>query len=536
MVCLASAGEVAVLNDVVIIDDQVVSRAQVLGNGDRAASGFHAAGLSEGQSIALLLRNDIAFFEASRGAALLGAASVPLNWHNKPYELEYVLGDSVPRAIVGHADLLRAARDVLPANAAIFVVPEPETDLRAARDAVRLIPGARLWPEWLTQFSPWTEPPRPIRGATIYTSGTTGRPKAVRKPPMSPDLSSSFQAAIRLISGITPSSRVLILGPLYHASPEAYGKAAVNGAQLAAFQSRFDPEGVLQLISEHRITHAVMVPTMFVRLLQLPAKIRERYDVSSLQGVLHTGGPCPVQVKRDMIAWWGPVINEIYGATESGPCFFCTSSEALAHPGTVGRLMQNAVCRIVDENSDEVPPSTPGEIYLRNTDFGDFEYVGHPDQRRAVERDGLITIGDVGYLDAEGYLYLCDRKRDMVISGGVNIYPAEIEAVLIGHADVGDCAVFGVPHAEFGEQLIAAVALKPGHYATGDKLRSFLAERLSNYKLPRVIEFHDHMPREETGKLFKRRLRDAYLKRDQGDQPTRPSVANGRSNAVGSNS
>ena len=497
-----------------IIDRTVLPRGQVLGNGERAASGFHAGGLREGDCIALLLRNDFAFFEASRGAALLGAVSVPLNWHNKPYELKYVLDDSAPRVIVGHADLLLAAKDVIPAGVDVFVVPEPgsrssETDI--VDKAIRSIPGARSWPEWLTQFERWTEPARLVRGATIYTSGTTGRPKAVRKPPMDSDLLARFLASQLLVSGIGPSSRVLVLGPLYHASPETYGKAAVNGAQLTALQSRFDPEGVLRLISDYRVTHAVMVPTMFVRLLQLPPKVRARYDVSSLQAVLHTGGPCPAEVKHDMIAWWGPVINELYGATESGPCFFCTSEQWLAHPGTVGQLMKSARCRIYDDDGNEVPIGTPGEIYLRNPDYGDFEYVGHPDQRQAVERDGLITIGDVGYLDEDNFMYLCDRKRDMVISGGVNIYPAEIEAVLIGHSAVRDCAVFGIPHDEFGEQVIAAIELKPGHDATPEQLSAFLAERLSNYKLPRIFEFHEQMPREETGKLFKRRLRDAHL-------------------------
>src|SRR5229473_3497014 len=239
--------------------------------------------------------------------------------------------------------------------------------------------------------------------------------------------------------------------------------------------------------------------------------MRESYDISSVRWVTHTGAACPPDVKRQMIEWWGPVIHETYGATETGPAVGCDSLEWLAHPGTVGRPMAGPEIKIYDEDANELGPDGIGEIFLRTEAYSDFTYHGRPDQRQQVDRGGLVTCGDVGYLDADGFLFICDRKRDMVISGGVNIYPAEIENVLVNCPGVRDCAVFGIPDEEFGESLIAAIEAEPGSKPAPTHITAFLEARLARFKVPKRFIFHDALPREASGKIFKRKLRDRYL-------------------------
>jgi long-chain acyl-CoA synthetase len=273
---------------------------------------------------------------------------------------------------------------------------------------------------------------------------------------------------------------------------------------------RFDPLVLLELIERERIDTMFMVPTMLIRLLKLPEAVRKRYDLSSLRFIIIAAAPCPAEVKRDMIAWWGPVIHEFYGSTESSAVTLANSADALARPGTVGRAVEGAELRILDDAGRILPAGEVGEIYTRMAGLPDFTYHNRPDQRAAIDRDGFITSGDVGYLDADGYLFLCDRKRDMVISGGVNIYPAEIEAVLMGLAGVKDCAVFGIPDAEFGEALMAVVEPAEASGLTPADVRAHLAQHLAGYKVPRSIELARDLPREDSGKIFKRRLRDRY--------------------------
>jgi long-chain acyl-CoA synthetase len=304
--------------------------------------------------------------------------------------------------------------------------------------------------------------------------------------------------------------RTVITGPVYHSAPNAYALAAARDGGLVVLQPRFDAEELLQLIERHQITHLHMVPTMFVRLLQLPDTVKRRYDLSSLRFVVHAAAPCPPDVKRQMIDWWGPVINEYYGGTETGGVVFHTAEEALRKPGTVGRPIDTAVVKIFGPEGSELGPNEIGEVYMRLPGAPDFTYTGMEQARREVERDGLITCGDVGYLDSDGYLFLCDRQRDMVISGGVNIYPAEIEAVLIGAPGVRDCAVFGIPDAEYGEALCAFIETRDGAQVTAEDIRAFLRPHLAGYKIPKTIEFRDALPREDSGKIFKRKLREPY--------------------------
>jgi long-chain acyl-CoA synthetase len=302
----------------------------------------------------------------------------------------------------------------------------------------------------------------------------------------------------------------MVPGPLYHSAPNAFAMRAARTAGLIALMPRFDPVGFLAAVERHSIEAMFMVPTMFVRLLKLPEEVRRRYDVFSLKFVVHAAAPCPADVKRAMIAWWGPVINEFYGSTESSAVTFATSADTLAKPGTVGRAAVGAELRILDDEGRQLPAGEVGEIFTRMAELPDFTYHNKPDQRAAIDREGFITSGDVGYLDQDGYLFICDRKRDMVISGGVNIYPAEIEAVLHAMTGVKDCAVFGIPDAEFGEKLMAVVEPADSSPITPTDVRAHLLLHLADYKVPRTIEIGRDLPREDSGKIFKRRLRDPY--------------------------
>ncbi|WP_454621229.1 AMP-binding protein [Bradyrhizobium cenepequi] len=487
----------------VVIGTQSVSCEALLALGKRAASALAAAGVNEGDAIALLIRNDPIYFEVMQAASLLGAYVVPLNWHSSADEIGYILSDCTPRALVGHAGLLQGISAAIPADLpTFFVASDVATDAPSC---------ARAWAPYRDRFTAWSEPARAPRGTMIYTSGTTGRPKGVRRAPMSPEQVSRNAILLRRIYGIEQGMRAFVCGPLYHASPGAFARQAFQNADLVVLQHNFDPEGLLQTIEQYRITHLTMVPTMFVRLLRLGDEIRSKYNVSSIRWATHTGAACPPDVKRRMIEWWGPVIHETYGATETGPAVGCNSYEWLSHPGTVGRAMPGTTLRIYDEEGRELGTGQTGEIYLRTEAYADFTYHGRPKQREEIDRGGLVTCGDVGYVDAEGYLFICDRKRDMVISGGVNIYPAEIENVLVNCPGVRDCAVFGAPDEEFGESLVAAIEAEGAIQLRPEAITTFLERHIARFKIPKRFVFHDALPREASGKIFKRKLRDAYL-------------------------
>ena len=497
----------------VVLDECEVARDALLLRARRAATGLAALGVTEGDAIALLLRNDFAFLEASQAAAMLGAYLVPLNWHGQSAEVRYVLDDCAPRVLIAHRDLRIKVQDAIPAGLSVIDVAAPlqagglQNAATASADVRR---AATLeWDSWLAGHPPWDHPPPATRSTMIYTSGTTGRPKGVRRQPAAPEQMTAMAAMFRHVYGTGPGIRSLVAGPLYHSSPNAFMRQALMQGDIFVMQSRFDPEATLAAIERHRITHAVMVPTMFVRLLKLPLEVRQRYDVSSLQWVTHTAAPCPVEVKQALIDWWGPVVVETYGSTEMGTATVCTSHDWLAHPGSVGRATPGTRFAFYDEQGRVVPEGGIGEIYARVSCYADFTYHNHDAKRREIERDGLISCGDVGYMK-DGFLYLCDRRADMVISGGVNIYPAEIESALVQAPQVRDCAVFGIPDEDLGEALMAAIELVPGAAMTADEVAAFLAPRLAKYKIPKRVEFHSALPREDSGKLFKRRLRDPH--------------------------
>ena len=513
----------------VVLDTREVARDALMERARRAATALAALGVREGGCIALLLRNDFAFVEASLAAAMLGAYVVPINWHGQAEEVRHVLDDCAPQVLIGHADLLAAVGAALPAGLAVIGVAKLAESQRhygigsmGGIGAVGAAPGAGdtaatalsapaipEWNLWLTQFEPWSQPPPATRSTMIYTSGTTGRPKGVRRQPATPEQMTAMAAMFRHVYGTGPGIRSLVAGPLYHSSPNAFMRQALAQSEVFVMQSRFDAEAALAAIARYRITHAVMVPTMFVRLLKLPLEVRERYDVSSLQWVTHTAAPCPVEVKKALIDWWGPVVVETYGSTEMGTATVCTSRDWLAHPGSVGCLTPGTRVAFYDEAGHAVPDGEVGEIYARVPCYADFTYHNHDAKRRAIERDGLISCGDVGYLK-DGFLYLCDRRADMVITGGVNIYPAEIESALVQADQVRDCAVFGIPDDDLGEVLMAAIELAPGAAMSADDVAAFLAPRIAKYKIPKRVVFHAALPREDSGKIFKRRLRDPY--------------------------
>lgn len=495
------------------LGERFVSHAEILARAARVSTGLDKLGVGRGDSVALVLRNDFSYLEASMGARTLGAMPVPLNWHLSGGEAGYIIRDSESKALVIHEDLVSGLLGHIPEDLPLIVVPTPPEIGEAYNVSSTNEDGAANryeWEPWLASHEPWTIPSTVETASVIYTSGTTGRPKGVQREPATME---QYQETLKVVGGVlgvAPGARTVIPAPLYHSAPNAY---AIYSLQLGAsmvLMPRFDPEELLRLIEKHKITRLQMVPTMFVRLLKLPQEVRDRYDVSSLEYVIHAAAPCPAEVKRAMIEWWGPVISEYYGSTELGAITLCNSEDALKYPGTVGKAIPEATVKILDDDENELGPNEVGTIYARLHSTTDFTYKGDDEKRRKIERGGLITSGDVGYFNDEGYLFLCDRAHDMVISGGVNIYPAEIEGVLIQMEGVRDCAVFGVPNDELGEVLTAVVELQEDSELTEESVLDFLRDRISKYKLPRTVHFRSELPREDSGKLFKRKLRDEF--------------------------
>ena len=487
--------------------DEVASRSA------RIAGGLQALGVGAGDSVCVLMRNDIAFIEAAYGTMTLGAYAVPVNWHFKPEEVGYILRDSGTKVLIGHADLLHPVMAAGAGDVTVLSVPTPPEILASYTidpAHVSAPAGARDLETWLRDQPAYDGPAQPQPQNMIYTSGTTGHPKGVKRFAPTPAQSQSAEAMRALIYGLKPGARAVVPGPLYHSAPNSFGLRAGRLGGALVLMPRFDPEDFLRLVQEQRIDTVFMVPTMFIRLMKLPQAIRDKYDVSSLRHVIHAAAPCPADVKRAMIAWWGPVIYEFYGSTESGAVTFANSEDALRKPGTVGRIAPGAELRFIGDDGRDLPQGEIGEIYSRIAGNPDFTYHNKPEKRAEIDRDGFITSGDIGYLDADGYVFICDRKRDMVISGGVNIYPAEIEAALHGIKGVHDCAVFGIPDAEFGEALMAVVEPQPGVSVDAAGLRAELKAVLADYKVPKHIEIGRDLPREDSGKIFKRRLRDPY--------------------------
>jgi long-chain acyl-CoA synthetase len=495
-----------------------LSHAAVKARAAKAAAGLASLGIGRGDLIAIYLRNDLPFFEASLAAGMIGAYPTPVNWHYAPAEARYLFENSGARAIVIHADLIAPIREALPSGVPLLVVPTPPDIAEAygvAAGDCAVPAGMTDWNDWLEGFEASAGPPQAAPGTIIYTSGTTGYPKGVRRSPPTAE-----QAVVRdrLAAAAFGLARpeggaaltTVVTGPMYHSAPNSYGLNCFSKGGTVILQPRFDAEGLLQLIGEHRVTHLHMVPIMFNRLLRLPDTTKAKYDLSSLEFVVHAAAPCPPPIKRAMIDWWGPVINEYYGATETSAVTLCTSEEWLAHPGTVGRVIPGAEVAILDGDGRRLPAGEIGEVAGRVHGLADFTYHGDDEKRASAQRGALIATGDVGYFDADGFLYLCDRSKDMIISGGANIYPAEIETELIKMPGVADCGVFGIPDEEFGEAVCAVIQPAPGAALTELEVRAYLRGQMASYKVPKRVEFHAELPREDSGKIFKRKLREPF--------------------------
>jgi len=377
------------------------------------------------------------------------------------------------------------------------------------------IPGFVPVADFLDGHPTSPPPDRTLGGAFVYTSGTTGKPKGIRRqlPPMDPsvvaDTLKTFGHAFRFqpLTGVH-----LVSAGMHHGGCQGFYLGALNVGQAVAILGKFDPEQTLAAIERHRVTTAYMVPTQFVRLLRLPDEVKKRYDVSSLEVVVHSAAPCPVEVKKRMFEWWGPVVWETYGGME-GPATIAKPHHWLERPGTVGRAIKGMRLRILDDDGRELLPRELGAVYLEPVEGMTFKYHNDPEATAAIQRGSAFTIGDVGYVDEDGFLFIADRAKDMIISGGVNVYPAEVEGVLHAHPAVADVAVVGVPDDEWGESVKAVVELDDGSVPSDDlavELIAFCREHLAGFKCPRSVDFRAGLPRTETGKLQKRDIRDEY--------------------------
>lgn len=481
----------------------------------RLVHALRARGLRLGDTVVAMLGNQVELVVTSLACAHGGWAMVPVNWHWVARELAYVLDDAGASALIVDERWAPVAVDAL----AAAEVPGLQATVHVGASPAL---GFERWTDVLADASAGAIDDAQRGGPMFYTSGTTGWPKGVRStltatggpPEMLTLIAHSMAPTLGVPVEEAPNRVQLVCGPMYHSAQWVFAIAPLVCGATIVLQQRFDAAAVLDAIERHGVTNTHLVPTQFVRLLDLPEAVRSAADVSSIVQIMHGAAPCAPSVKRAMIEWFGPKITEYYGGTEGGFLSLITADEWLERPGSVGRPMEVVEVAIIGPEGERQPPGEPGEIWFRSLLGSDFEYHNAPEKTATAHRDGGFgTLGDVGYLDDGGYLYLSDRKIDMVVSGGVNIYPAEVEHALAEHPAVADVAVFGVPNDEMGESVHAAVALRSG-FAWDDELQAeldaFCRERLAGYKRPRSWEVHDELPRSEAGKLTKRVLRDPW--------------------------
>ena len=470
---------------------------------NRVANGLMALDLGPEGRVAVFAENASETALAHIGGLIAGASTVPCNFHLTSSELAYILSDSGSRVLfVGPETVDRGRAAAEEAGIALVVGWGTEGD------------GVVDWETWLAE-APAGEPPPDLtpRPHLLYTSGTTGRPKGTDLPPTMFAGGTTVAEHLELLAHNTFAEfgTHLVVGPMYHTGPLSGARLLAAGIP-SVILGRFDAEATLAAIDRHRIESSVMVPTHFIRLLALPEKVRRSYDVSSLRLVTHTGAKCPVGVKRAMIEWWGPVLLEAYGASEVGTTNAITSEEWLAHPGSVGRTLRPFEAMILDDEDQPVPAGTQGRLFFRDTTGRGIIYHNDPEKTAAAHiAPGVFSLGEIGYLDEDGYLYITDRFSDMVVSGGVNIYPAESELVLIQHPAVADVACIGVPNAEMGEELKALVVPSdPSNPPEEGELLEFCRARLTHYKCPRSVDIVGTIGRTTMSKVNKRALRALY--------------------------
>jgi long-chain acyl-CoA synthetase len=502
----------------VMSDGRIISRGQLLARSNQLVHGLRARGMEAGDSLAVVQPNDIPMVEVYFAAMQAGFRITPINHHLVGPEIAYIVDDSEAKVAVVHeqfADVVTTAR----AGSSL------EDDRWFA---VGDIEGFDSF-EDLADGQPTSSPEGRTAGqATHYTSGTTGRPKGVRRAmfEIDPNDMAELMTGLQGMFGIVPADENVHLcgSPLYHTAPLMWFASALHMGHPAVLMDRWDSVRAMELIDEHRVTWSHMVPTQFHRILGAVApEDRGQYDVSSLRAMVHAAAPCPADVKRQMIEWWGNSIWEYYAATEGGGTII-SAAEWLDKPGSVGLPWPGSEIRILDDDHTDVPTGVEGTVYM-SLALADFEYKGDKDKTESNRIDGFFTVGDWGYLDEDGYLFLKDRRSDLILSGGVNIYPAEIEAALMAIPGVADAAVFGIPHTDWGQEIKAVVQPRDDSVlddataqdALRGEIMAALMESLARFKHPRTIDMIEAMPRDPSGKLFKRKLRDPYWAAQDAD-------------------
>lgn len=481
---------------------EVLTFAELAGRAHQLVHGLRSLGVGPGSVVAYALGNGVDILVWQLAAQEGGIRSIALNPALSAGEVRGILDHSGAQLVAIDGGRAAELRELVGASATHRIaVGDP---VEGFLDQAEVLAG-----------QPLTPPAERRLGMPVpYSSGTTGAPKAVWRaapdvdPSVAADAMKTFGRAFRF----TPMEGVhLVSAGMHHGGCQSFFHGALNCGQSLAIMERFDAQETLALIERLGVTTAYMVPTQFVRMLRLPDEVRSRYDMSSLEVVVHAAAPCPREVKQQMFDWWGPVIWETYGGME-GAATIAKPHHWLERPGTVGRPIRGMAVKILDDDGAELPAREVGHVYLESSGPS-FEYAGDPDLTRSVHRGRAFTLGDVGYLDEDGFLFLCDRAKDLIISGGVNIYPAEVEAALVTHPAVGDAAVFGIPEPEWGEQVMAVVQLVDGTEpddALASEIVSWCRSRLASFKCPRTIEFTPELPRTDGGKLMKRHLRDPY--------------------------
>jgi long-chain acyl-CoA synthetase len=483
---------------------ETVTYAELERRSNRLAHYFRDAGLERLDHYSIFMENHRRYIECCGAGERSGLYYTCVNSYLQPDELAYILTNSQSKVLITSAAKLPVALEALkdaPNVERVLVVDGPGDGGKVAN-----------LDEALSRFPETPIADEKLGGAMLYSSGTTGRPKGIIRPLM--DIAPAEAAALfGFLSNLWRYREGMIYlspAPLYHSAPQAAVGLTIRSGGTAVVMEHFDPEQYLALVERYHITHSQLVPTMFSRMLKLPPETRARYDLSSLEVVVHAAAPCPVPVKQQMIEWWGPIILEYYGATEGLGFAACDSVEWLAHPGTVGKVVLGDL-HILDEEGNPAPKGEPGTLWFRSG--AQFEYFHDEEKTKEARQGDMTTVGDVGYLDDDGYLFLTDRRTFMIISGGVNIYPQECENLLITHPKVADAAVFGVPNEDLGEEVKAVVQPIPGVEggpALEAELIGFCREHLAHLKCPRTIDFDAELPRLPTGKLYKRVLRDRY--------------------------
>lgn len=473
---------------------------------NRLAHHFRQSGLVEGDTVAVLMENNEHLHVAMWAARRSGLYYAVINTHLTAAEAAYIVDNSGAKAVIGSQAMLKVCEELeehLPNGL-------PELLLIADDN----LDGWQRYPECVAEH-PETPIPDEIEGDLLqYSSGTTGRPKGIRRelPHVSPSQAGNMLSALLMAIQMDSDSVYLSPAPLYHTAPCMWTMSAQAMGATTVIMRKFEPEEALKAIQKYGVTSGQFVPAMFVRMLKLPAEIRDSYDLSSIRRVVHAAAPCPVDIKKQMIDWWGPVIDEYYSSSEGAGITFITAEDWLNHPGSVGKPLLGEA-HVLGEDGEELPPGQPGQIYF---DMGPMSFVYHNDPVKTAEsreKHGWVTVGDVGYLDEDGYMFLTDRKHHMIISGGVNIYPQEAESLLITHPKVLDAAVFGVDDEEMGQRVKGVVQTVEPADATdefAEELLEWLRERLAHYKCPRSISFEAQLPRTETGKMLKQELIKKY--------------------------